>query len=140
MSDTAIDLIMAEYEAMNRMDWPDVFSRAHPDFEFKPPERGLSGGGVTRGREQARDDIQTFFSPFEEVSIEPQEFHERGDRIAVFFVMRTRPRGSSAMIETRLGHLWVTREDKLARLEIHPQAEDALKAAERALAPARSWE
>jgi hypothetical protein len=25
MSDTAIDLIMAEYEAMNRMDWSAVF-------------------------------------------------------------------------------------------------------------------
>jgi hypothetical protein len=74
------------------------------------------------------------------LKIEPQAFHERGDQIAVFFVMRTRPKGSSAMIETRLGHLWVTREDKLARLEIHPQPDEALKAAERALEPARPWD
>jgi ketosteroid isomerase-like protein len=136
----AIEAIHAEYDAMMRQDWPDVFSRAHPDFEFKPPDGGLAGGHVTRGREQARADIEAFFGPFEEVVIEPTEFHERGQCIAVYFTMRTRPHGSSGMVVTSLGHLWVMRDDKLARLEIHPQAEDALRAAERALAPARPWD
>ena len=136
----AIELIHAEYDAMMRQDWPDVFSRAHPDFEFKPPERGLAGGSVTHGREQARGDIESFFSPFEEIVIEPTEFHERGDCIAVYFTMRTRPHGSSKMIETSLGHLWVMREGRPARLEIHPQPDRALRAAERALEPAKPWE
>jgi ketosteroid isomerase-like protein len=139
MSETDIDVILAEYEAMCRGDWPDVFSRANPDFEFQPPSGGI-GGGVIQGRERSRRDIEEFFSPYEEVILEPEEFHERGDCIAVVLRMRTRPRGSTATVETRLGNLWVMRDGKPARLEIHPEPEAALRAAERALEPARPWE
>ena len=139
MPQAEIDLILAEYEAMSRGDWDNVFSRAHPDFEFQPPARGI-GGGVIQGCERARRDVQEFFSPHEEVTFEPQEFHEHGDRIAVVLRMCTRPRGSNAKIETRLGNVWEVRDGKLVRLEIHPQPEAAIRAAERALEPARPWE
>jgi len=129
ISQTGIELILAEYEAMGRQDWPDLFSRAHPDFEFKPPEGSLIGE-TARGRENAREAVKTFFSPFEEVVIEPQEFHERGDRIAVFFLLRTRPHGSSAMVEIRAGHLWIMRDGKPASIEVFPKRGDALAAAE----------
>jgi ketosteroid isomerase-like protein len=131
MPSEAIDLIQAEYEAMNRQDWEAVFRRAEPDFEFRPPDRGL-GAGVTRGRERAREDIKAFFSPFEEVIIEAEEIHDRGDRIVVFFRLRTRPRGSSAMVEIRAGHLWTLRDGNLAGLAIFPEREKALEAAEAA--------
>jgi ketosteroid isomerase-like protein len=129
MSQADIDTLLAEYEAMGRQDWPAMFRGAHPDFEFKPPDRGL-GAGSAHGRDNAREAVQTFFSPFEEVVIEPQEFHERGDRIAVFFLLRTRPRGSSAMVEIRAGHVWTMREGKPTRLEVFPEREKALAAAE----------
>ena len=125
-----IDTLLAEYDAWNRMDWDEMFSGAHEDFEFRPPARGL-GPGTARGRESAREAVVQFFSPFEEVQIEPQEIHERGDRIAVFFVMRTRPHGSSAMVEIRAGHLWVMRDGRPASLEVFPERDDALRAAER---------
>jgi ketosteroid isomerase-like protein len=131
MSQTAIDTLLAEYEAIARQDWPAVFRETHPDFEFIPPDRGL-GAAIARGREDAREAVQSFFSPFEEVIIEPQEFHERGDRIVVFFLLRTRPRGSSAMVEIRAGHVWTMRDGKPARLEVYPEREEALKAAEAA--------
>ena len=140
MSEEAIEAIYAEYAAMSRRDWPAVFADAHPDFEFKGPDRGLGGGSVTRGRDQSRKDVETFFSTFDEVTIEPQEFHERGDCIAVVIVMRMRPRGSSATPEIRIGNLWMMRDGKPCRLEIHPEPEAAMKAAERALTPARPWE
>jgi ketosteroid isomerase-like protein len=126
---TNIEALLVEYDAIGRQDWDELFRNAQPDFEFKPPDRGL-GAAISRGREKAREDIRTFFSPFEEIIIEPQEFHERGDRIAVYFVLRTRPRGSTAMVEIRAGHLWIMRDGKPARLEIHPEREKALEAAE----------
>jgi hypothetical protein len=49
---------------------------------------------------------------------------------AMAFVLRTRPRGSSAMVEIRVGHLWTIRDGKLASLEIFPEREKALQAAE----------
>ena len=129
MSQADIETLRAEYEAMCRQDWPAVFREAHADFEFKPPDRGL-GAGTAQGRENAREAVQSFFSPFEEVVIEPQEFHERGDRIAVYFLLRTRPKGSSAMVEIRAGHLWTMRDGRPARLEVYPEREKALAAAE----------
>jgi ketosteroid isomerase-like protein len=131
MSHEEIELIQAEYAAMNRQDWPEVFSQAQPDFEFRPPDRGL-GAGVSRGRDKAREDVMTFFSPFEEVIVEAEEFHDRGDRIVVFFRLRTRPHGSSAMLEIRAGHVWTVRDGKLAGLAVFPEREKALEAAESA--------
>jgi len=126
-----IDALLAEYELMCRQDWDELFSHADPDFEFIPPDRGL-GASVTRGREKARDDIKTFFSPYEEVIIEPNEFHERGDRIAVFFELRCRPHGSTAMVEIRAGHVWTVREGRLASLQVFAERREALEAAEAA--------
>jgi ketosteroid isomerase-like protein len=129
MPQAELDMIQAEYDAMNRQDWEAVFLEATTDFEFRPPDRGL-GSGATHGPERAREDIKTFFSPFEEVIIEAQEIHERGDRIVVFFRLRTRPHGSTAMVEIRAGHVWTLRDRKLAGLAIFPEREKALEAAE----------
>ena len=63
------------------------------------------------------------------MEIEPQEFFERGDWIVVFFLMRSRPRGSTAVVEIRAAHLWTMRDGRAARLEIFPRREKALEAA-----------
>ena len=75
--------------------------------------------------------MHRFYAPYEDVVIEPQEFFERGDQMIVFFLMRSRPRGSSAVVEVRAGHLWTMREGKAARLEIFPERAKALEAAGR---------
>jgi hypothetical protein len=69
--------------------------------------------------------------------VEPQQFFERGDRIVVFFLQRSRPRGSSATVEIQAGHLWTMRDGKAAGLQIFPEREKALEAADR-LARARN--
>ena len=101
---------------------------AHPDFELRPPAQGLDAP-VYRGRDAAVQAFMEFFSPYEEVHVEPQEFFDRGDRIVVFFLQRCRPRGSSAMVEVRAAHLWTMRDGRAARLEIFPQRDRALAAA-----------
>jgi hypothetical protein len=45
------------------------------------------------------------------------------------FLMRSRPKGSSAVVEIRAGRLWTMRQGKAARLEIFPERAKALKAA-----------
>ncbi len=121
-------MLRAEYEAMSRRDWDGVFCDVHPDFELRTPDRGL--GAVTyKGREEARRAFEDFFEPFEEVAADPQEFFERGDRIVVFFLLRSRPTGSNAVVEIRAGHLWTLRDGRAARLEIFPEREKALKGA-----------
>jgi ketosteroid isomerase-like protein len=124
MSQADLETLRAEYGAISRGHFfPDV----HPDFELKTPDRAI-GPKTYRGAEEARRAFEDFFEPFEEAVVEPQEFFESGDRIVAFFVQRARPRGSTAMVEIRAGHLWTMRDGKPARLEIFPEREKALEA------------
>ena len=73
--------------------------------------------------------MEDFWAPFEEVSIEPQEFLERGDQIVAILLVRNRYKGSSAFVEIRVAALWTMRDGKPTRCEMFPQPEQALEAA-----------
>ena len=114
---------------MSRKDWDALLRGADPDFELKTPERHLGLSGVFRGPERARRVFEEFFGPFEAVTVEPEAFFEGNGQIVVFFLQRSRPKGSSASVEARAAHLWTISDGKATRLEIFPQRAKALKAA-----------
>jgi ketosteroid isomerase-like protein len=126
MAQADIEKLRAEYEAVSRRDWEAVFRDVHPDFELRPDRGALAG--PFRGREEARRAYEDFFEPFEDVHAEPEEFFERGDQIVVFFLLRSRPRGSNAVVEIRAAHLWTMRDGRPARCEIFPKRDNALEA------------
>jgi ketosteroid isomerase-like protein len=95
--------------------------KAHPPLLTTP--------GTYRGPEQARRFFQDLLDPFEDVLAEPEEFFERGNQIAVFLLLGSRPKSSSAAMEIRIGHLWTMQDGKLFRLEIFLKREQALEAA-----------
>ena len=128
MSEADIETLRAGYEAVSRGDWDEVLGQAHPEFELQTADR-FTSPGIYRGADEARRFFDDLFDPFDEVDIEPEEFFENGDRIAVYLVVRSRPKGSSAVIENRVGHLWTMRDGKAVRLEIYPEREKALEAA-----------
>jgi ketosteroid isomerase-like protein len=120
--------LQTRYEASGRGDWASFFAGVHDDFELVTPERGPLGATTVPGREAATEAFTDFFGPYEEVSIEPQRFFEHGDRTVVFFVMRSRPSGSSAAVEVQAAHVWTMRDGQPARLQIFPERENAMKA------------
>jgi ketosteroid isomerase-like protein len=128
MSRAEIELLRAGYEAFSRGEWDTVLEQAHADLELIPAERVISPG-IYRGREQVQRFFEDLFAPFEEVLVEPEEFHENGDRIAVLVRVRSRPRGSSALVENRIGHVWTFRDGVPVRFEIFPERARALEAA-----------
>jgi ketosteroid isomerase-like protein len=128
MSQTDIETLRLGYEAFNRGDWDTPTRFAHPEFELKTADRALNRG-TYRGAQAATRFFRDLFEPFEEVTIEPEEFFQRGDQIAVYLRARLRPAGSTAVVENRIGHLWTMREGKATRLEVFPRREDALEAA-----------
>jgi ketosteroid isomerase-like protein len=130
VSKADIERLRLAYAAIGRRDWAGFFRDVQPDFELKAPDRSPSPG-TFRGREEASRAFEDFFEPFEEVVVEPQEFFEHGDQIVVFFLQRARPKGSSAVVEIRAGHLWTMRDGKAAGCEIFPEREKALEAARR---------
>jgi ketosteroid isomerase-like protein len=129
MSQEDIETLRRGYEALNRGDWDTPARFAHPDFELKTADRTLNRG-TYRGAQAATRFFKDLFEPFEEVTVEPEEFFHRGDRIAVYVRAKLRPAGSTAVVENRIGHLWTMREGMATRLEVFPRREDALEAAE----------
>jgi ketosteroid isomerase-like protein len=127
MSQADIETLRVGYEAFSRGDWDAAARFAHPDFELQTADRVVNPG-TYRGIEQVRRFFEDLLDPFEEMVVEPEEFFERGDQIAVFVLARFRPTGSSAVVENRIGHLWTMREGKASRLEVFPRREDALEA------------
>jgi ketosteroid isomerase-like protein len=122
-----IETIRAAYEAVNRGDWDNAFRATHPDFEWKTADR-VPNAGTYHGPQEVRQFLEDQRKPFDEVRFEPEEFFERGERIVVFVLARFRPRGSSAMVETRIAHLWTMRDGKATRGEAFPTREEALQA------------
>ena len=128
MAQAETDLLRAEYEAMSRRDWDAFLATSHPDFELRPPALDPVAG-VQHGRDATRRAFQAFFEPFDEISVEPERFFEAGDRVVVYFVQRSRPRGSNAVVVVRAAHVWTMRAGRPIRLEIFPRREAALEAA-----------
>jgi ketosteroid isomerase-like protein len=112
------------YEAYNRGDWTGALSRMHRDIEWKTTRTGRH-----RGHDEVRRFMEDMREPFEEVMVEPDEWFDHGDRIVVFLRIRARPRGSDAVAENRVGHLWTMRDGKVIRCETFPRREEALEAA-----------
>lgn len=127
MSKADIELLRAGYAAFSRGDWDTVLEQAAPDFELTTADR-VTSPGTYRGVEGTRRFFEDLFAPFEEVLVEPEEFHENGDQILAVVRVRSRPRGSSAFVENRIGHLWTMRDGMVTGLEIFPERDRALAA------------
>ena len=128
MSEENIQRLRATYEAANRGDWDGFFADVHPDLELKAPDRMMRAGSY-RGPAAVREFFEDLLEPFEDVVIEPERFVDRGDRVVVFLLLSSRPSGSSAKVEIRIGHLWTMRDGKAVELEIFAEREMALVAA-----------
>ena len=127
MSQADIDTLRYAYKAINRGDWDSAFRAAHPDFELKAPDR-MMRAGTYRGSVAARQFFEDLLEAFEEVVVRPEKFFESGERIVVFVSLRSRPSGSSAVMEIQIGHIWTMRDGKAVQLEIFPEREEALEA------------
>ena len=124
MSQEDRETLRLVYEAYNRGDWTGALSRMDRDIEWKTTRTGRH-----RGHEEVRRFMEDMREPFEEVMVEPDEWFDHGDRIVVFLRIRARPRGSDAVAENRVGHLWAMRDGKAIRCETFPRREEALEAA-----------
>lgn len=124
MSQEDIETLRAGYEALNRGDLSGAFQHVHPDFELSTTE-----AGEYRGLAAARRFVEGLMEPFDETVWEPVEFFDRGDHIVVLVHFRVRPRGSDAVVENQVGHLWTVQDGKAVRLQTFARREDVLAAA-----------
>ena len=125
-------VVRALYEAINDQDFDAGFALLDADFEWLEPEQTLLGGRH-HGFAEIRRALEVQLEVWDEFTIEPEEFHEHGDRVAVPVRQKARGGASGVEVEIRIGHLWTVRDGKAVRLQVFAAREDAKRAARSAL-------
>jgi ketosteroid isomerase-like protein len=125
---TPRSVVLALYEAINRRDYDAGLALIDEQFDWLEPAQALLGrhhSGIDEVRRAAERQVEVF----DQFSIEPEEFHEHGERVAVSVRQRARGGASGAEVEIRIGHLWTVRGGKAVSLEVFRAPGDAHSAA-----------
>ena len=126
-----LDVVRALYQAINNRDFDAGFALLDDEFEWHEPEQAFLGG-TFRGFGEIRQRIEAQLEIFDEFEIEPEEFHEHGEHVAVQVRQKARGGASGVEVEIRIGHMWTVRDGRIVRLDVFPAREDARRAAEQA--------
>ncbi len=127
MSQENVEMIRRVYEALARDDWDALFSDAHPDFQMTT-QRGPNAG-THRGRDAVQGFTEDYMAVFENSTVEPDRFVERGDQVVALVTRRAQAKGGGPEIVVHNGHLWTIRAGKVASMESYPDPNEALEAA-----------
>lgn len=115
---TNIEAVRASYEAFHRRDLNGMLATLAPDVLWTHPD-GMSElglGGTKKGHAEVVAFIRHVPIHFAEISLDPQEFIESGDRIIVFGTRRvTAVGGRSATF--RFVHSWRFADGKAIAFE-----------------------
>ncbi|MCD6016552.1 MAG: hypothetical protein K0R88_2636 [Solirubrobacterales bacterium] len=91
-------------------------------------QRGPNAG-TYRGRERLQAMILDQRAAFDAWIMEPLEVRESGEQVVVIVRNRLRPKGSSAELEFRNGHIWTIQDGTILSLVAFPSPEEALETA-----------
>jgi ketosteroid isomerase-like protein len=128
------DVVRRIAEAVNRRDFDAALSLHAPDvvFEMAPLGLGVFVGDRLIGREAMRKSAEDLTEAFEDVEYKSEDFHDLGSGVTFdVLVLRGRPHGSDAFVETRGGVVSVWRDGRIARTTSYPDLDAARAAAER---------
>jgi ketosteroid isomerase-like protein len=129
MSQENVDKTRDYIEAYNRRDFEAAMEFFDPQVEWVLPEHQSSDSGVGLGH------IRRFWEglddTFEELRLDPQEFVDGGDRVAVRLRFYGRGKGSGLELETEMYHqITFFRDGIMVRIEYVESWPEALEAVE----------
>jgi ketosteroid isomerase-like protein len=130
-----LDIVRQFFAELRSSNWDPALERQaierffHPDAEWHTM-RELPGGGIRRGREAVQKELRDQRSAFGEFEAELEDLQTIGDQAVGRLVLRSRPRGASVPIETRVGNICTFREGKIYRVRAFKDPEEAVAVAE----------
>jgi ketosteroid isomerase-like protein len=131
MSQENVDLVRRFLDAFNTRDVEGLTRLAAEDCEWRPFRAQLEGI-IYRGHEGIRQFLSDMDDDWEAFSIDPVEFRDRADRVAVVGRVYARGRGSSVEIESLAGFVHEVDGGRLTRITSHSDVDAALEAVGRA--------
>jgi ketosteroid isomerase-like protein len=121
-------------EALNRRDFDAALSLFAPDVVWEEVPLGFAvlEGGRVMGLEARRRFWEALTESFEDFEFEIEHFHDLGSGVTFGVnVLRGRPHGSDAFVETRGGVVAIWRDGRIARATSYQDVDEARAAAER---------
>ena len=123
-----LDLMLRAYEHFGRTG-ELYFERFSPDFVW---DMSNFGGWPERetypGIDGARSFLRDWREAWDELTIEPVEFHDAGDEIVAVMHQVGRSKTSGARAEMRFAQVWTVRDGQFTRMRMYADAAEALEA------------
>ena len=127
MSQENIEVVRRFVEAFNARDVDVLVSLSAEDSKWRPFRAQLEGI-VYEGHEGVRQFLSDMDEDWETFRIEPLEFHDRHESVAVIGRVNARGRGSSVEIESIAGFVHELDQGRIRRVTSHSDVETALEA------------
>ncbi len=127
MSAQNVAAVRAYYDAFNRGDHETAEAFLAEDFVADYTRRPIEPG-VAHGREQAIAAAERIREAWRELSVEPEELIEHGDKVIAVVANRARGAASGAEIASRTAQVWTLHSGKAVRFEYFGSREAALAA------------
>ena len=120
------DRLLRAYAAFNSGGAPD-WSLFDPAIEHDQRE-GLFLDGVFYGHDGLRAALGEIEADWEDLSLEPEQIIDLGDRLLVLVRMRARVRDSHAELDAQIAHLWEFRDGRAVRWAVYGDHATAMRA------------
>lgn len=125
MPSEGVDRLRAAYEAFARQDIETVMAAFDQEIEWHAPDV-LPFGGTFHGHQGVGQFLAMLPQYFRELSVEPHEFIEAGDVVAV--PARLRGSGAGGSFDSETLHLYRMRDGKAVWLREFPDTARVLQA------------
>jgi uncharacterized protein len=126
--DTALEVVQEVYAAASKGDWDLARELFDQEIVWEPPSGGPTAG-TYRGRQGAIDEVGTWTEPFEGFDWRPERLDLYGDKVLVAGRMSGKGRGSGIPVEAEEFHVWSLRGDRIVRLQMFLDEQQARAAA-----------
>jgi ketosteroid isomerase-like protein len=127
MSEENVEFARTAIDAFNRGDLDWLVERADDDFIFDWTRSLGPLSGIYRGREGVAEFIREQWSAFEEFTMEPREFIDRGRHVVVPNTVHARGRGGIE-VSASVTHVFTFEGDQMSRVTMYQQQDEALAA------------
>jgi ketosteroid isomerase-like protein len=127
MSQENVAVVQRLYEAWGREGFSGSLDLLDPDVEYVNPG-GAIEPGIRRGLPAFTAAVEKLFEGWASWRMEPEQFHDVDDQVAVVVRYEATARTSGVAVEGRESALVTVRDGRIVRYEWFHGAEDALKA------------
>ncbi|MCE3265907.1 MAG: SnoaL-like domain [Solirubrobacterales bacterium] len=130
MSESDVDVVLDQFEAVNKRDFDRAMSHYADDVELLVDDEAFLDSGTFRGKEAVGRFFGNWFSTFEPgYRFEIEEARDLGGVVLLVASHHGRGRNSGAEVHGRTGYLYKLRDERIVRAELYPDRAAALDAA-----------